>query len=77
MKEKKRNVLDYTAKWLDIIKTKQNPTPEEASWIITESLNNFREHFNSGWLDYRKSVTLADHCGIIPGDCVAVEWKGK
>ena len=77
MKDNTNEVLKYTEKWLEIIKTKQNPTPDEAGWIIKESLNNFREHFNEGWLDYRKSVTLADQCGIIPGDCVAVEWKGK
>lgn len=75
--KKKNPILEYTAKWIDVIKTKQDPTPEEADWIIRESLTNFREHFNAGWLDYRKSVTLADKCGIIPGDCVAVEWKGK
>lgn len=77
MPKKKIPTLPYIETWMDIIKEKQNPTPEEANWIIRESLHNFREHFNAGWLDYRKSVTLADHCGIIPGDCVAVEWRGK
>ncbi len=77
MKEKKKKILEYSAKWLDVIKQPNDPLPDEAGWIIKESLYNFREHFNAGWLDYRKSVTLADHCGIIPGDCVAVEWKGK
>lgn len=71
------SVLDYTTRWLDIIQKKEDPTPETADWIIRESLQNFESHFNAGWLEYRKSVTLADQCGIIPGDCVAVEWKGK
>lgn len=70
MKEKKKNILNYTHKWLEIIKEKQTPTAEEADWIIEESLHNFREHFNAGWLEYRKSVTLA-------GDHAAVEWKGS
>lgn len=77
MKENKKETIDYINKWLEVIEEKQNPTPKEAEWIIKESLTNFREHFNAGWLDYRKSVTLADQCWIIPGDCVAVEWKWK
>ena len=35
-----------------------------------ESKYNFAEHFNKGWLDYRKSVTEA-------GDWAAVEWTGS
>ena len=50
------------------IEEKQTPTIEEADWIASESLANFREHFNAGWLEYRKSVTLA-------GDHAAIEWK--
>ncbi len=67
MKAKKQSVLEYTHKWLEIIKEKQTPTRAEADWIIDESLHNFREHFNAGWLEYRKSVTLS-------GDHAAVEW---
>ncbi|MCX7706388.1 MAG: aminotransferase class III-fold pyridoxal phosphate-dependent enzyme, partial [Anaerolineae bacterium] len=37
---------------------------------IEESLENFAEHFNRGWLDYRKSVTEA-------GDWAATEWTGE
>ena len=77
MKEKKKNILDYTHKWLEVIKEKQTPTPEEANWIVKESVHNFNEHFNRWWMEYRKSVTLADHCGIIPGECVGVEWTGR
>ena len=67
-KESKKKVLEYTHKWLEIIKEKQTPTQKEADWIAGESLSNFREHFNAGWLEYRKSVTLA-------GDHSAIEWK--
>ena len=70
MKASKQNVLNYTHKWLDVIKDKKAPTPEEADWISDESLYNFREHFNAGWLEYRKSVTLA-------GQHAAIEWKGR
>jgi putrescine aminotransferase len=31
---------------------------------------NFAEHFNRGWLEYRKSVTEA-------GQWAATEWNGK
>jgi putrescine aminotransferase len=69
-KESKKQILDYTHKWLEVIKEKQAPTAEEARWIGEESLHNFHEHFNAGWLDYRKSVTLA-------GQHAAIEWKGR
>jgi putrescine aminotransferase len=69
-KESKKQVLAYTHKWLEVIKEKQAPTPEEASWIEEESLYNFREHFNAGWLEYRKSVTVA-------GQHASIEWKGR
>ena len=38
--------------------------------MIEEAKYNFAEHFNKGWLDYRKSVTEA-------GDWTAVEWTGQ
>ena len=69
-KPSKQTVIDYSHKWLEIIKEKQTPTAAEADWIASESLSNFREHFNEGWLEYRKSVTLA-------GDHAAIEWKGN
>jgi putrescine aminotransferase len=64
----KQTTIGYAERWLDIIKEKQTPTIEEADWIASESLSNFREHFNEWWLEYRKSVTLA-------GDHAAIEWK--
>ena len=53
-KQSTKNVLTYAEKWLDIIKSEKTPTKSEADWMIDESLLNFREHFNAGWLDYRK-----------------------
>ena len=60
--------LSYSNRWLDLIK---NPvvTEEQGKQIIEESTSNFAEHFNRGWLDYRKSVTEA-------GDWAATEWTG-
>jgi putrescine aminotransferase len=54
---------------MDII---QNPSvsDEVGKQIIDESKYNFAEHFNRGWLEYRKSVTEA-------GDWAATEWTGS
>lgn len=64
------NALSYSSQWLDIIKQGNFPEETQAKWIIEESKNNFAEHFNRGWLEYRKSVTEA-------GDWASVEWSGK
>jgi putrescine aminotransferase len=34
------------------------------------SKKNFGDHFNAGWLEYRKSVTQG-------GDFACTEWRGK
>jgi putrescine aminotransferase len=61
--------LEYAERWIGIIqKSELNET--EAHQIIEESKQNFAEHFNRGWLEYRKSVTEA-------GDWAAVEWTGS
>ncbi|HEX6271151.1 MAG TPA: aminotransferase class III-fold pyridoxal phosphate-dependent enzyme [Anaerolineales bacterium] len=64
------NALQYAERWLDIIEHKNTFTEEEAKGIIEESKENFAEHFNRGWLEYRKSVTEA-------GDWASVEWTGE
>jgi putrescine aminotransferase len=63
------DALSYSSQWLDII-FQDSVDEKQAKWIITESKHNFAEHFNKGWLDYRKSVTEA-------GDWAAVEWTGS
>ena len=63
------NALSYSNQWLDIIKQGNFPEEAQAKWIINESKNNFAEHFNRNWLEYRKSVTEA-------GDWASVEWSG-
>lgn len=64
------DALDYSNRWLDIIHKNEFPTVEEAHRIIDESKQNFAEHYNRNWLEYRKSVTEA-------GDWAAVEWSGS
>ena len=61
---------EYAQKWLEIIKNPERPPEEMGKWIIDESMHNFAEHFNKGWLDYRKSVTQS-------GQWAATEWTGR
>jgi len=61
--------IAYSQRWLEIIQKKE-VTEAEGKQIIEESKANFAEHFNKGWLDYRKSVTEA-------GDWAAAEWTGS
>jgi putrescine aminotransferase len=69
MKQTLDEAVNFAQRWIDIIH-KQSVSEEEAKAIIEESKYNFAEHFNRGWLDYRKSVTEA-------GDWAAVEWTGS
>ncbi|HEY3473421.1 MAG TPA: aminotransferase class III-fold pyridoxal phosphate-dependent enzyme [Anaerolineales bacterium] len=64
------DALDYSSRWLDLIHRTEFPSVEEAHAIIDESKQNFAEHYNRNWLEYRKSVTEA-------GDWAAVEWTGS
>ncbi len=61
--------LRYSQRWLEIIK-RTDVDEALAKEIIAESKHNFAEHFNKGWLEYRKSITEA-------GDWAAVEWTGS
>jgi len=64
------SALQYAERWLDIIENKGTFSEADAKGIIEESKENFAEHFNRGWLEYRKSVTEA-------GDWASVEWSGE
>lgn len=68
MPQNLNEALEYSQRWLEIIE-KPGVPEEEGKQIIEESRYNFAEHFNRGWLDYRKSVTEA-------GDWAATEWTG-
>ncbi len=64
-----QEAVEYSNRWLEIIK--QPSVPDDiGKWIIEESQRNFAEHFNKGWLEYRKSVTEA-------GDWAVTEWTGS
>ena len=66
-----QEAMDYSAKWLEIIKKDTEELEiSTARWISEETKNNFVNHFNAGWVEYRKSMTEA-------GDYGAVEWRGK
>jgi putrescine aminotransferase len=64
------DALEYSSRWLDLIHSTGFPPEAEAKKIIEESRENFADHFNKGWLEYRKSVTEA-------GDWASVEWTGQ
>ena len=68
MQQNLNDALAYSQRWLEIIKKSDVPE-DEGKWICEESKYNFAEHFNRGWLDYRKSVTEA-------GDWAVTEWTG-
>jgi putrescine aminotransferase len=63
------DALAYSRRWLELIRQPE-VTEVEGKKIIEESQYNFAEHFNKGWLDYRKSVTEA-------GDWAVTEWTGS
>src|SRR4030042_80243 len=69
MSKSHEDAIAFAQRWIEIIH-KTEVTEEEAKSIIEESKYNFAEHFNRGWLDYRKSITEA-------GDWAAVEWTGS
>jgi putrescine aminotransferase len=63
------DAMAYSRRWMDIIEMDQ-VSEDMGKQIIDEAKYNFAEHFNKGWLDYRKSVTEA-------GDWAATEWTGS
>ncbi len=69
MPQSLEEALGYAQRWTEIIH-KPVVSEEEGKQIIEESKQNFAEHFNRGWLEYRKSVTEA-------GDWAATEWSGN
>ncbi len=68
-KKQKINALKYANKWLEIIKDENHPKEDLSKWIIDESVHNFAEYFNEGWLEDRKSIREAGHFA-------STEWKG-
>ncbi len=69
MPQNLQDALSYSSRWLELIE-KPEVSEIEGKQIIEESVKNFSEYFNKGWLEYRKSVTEA-------GDWACVEWTGR
>jgi putrescine aminotransferase len=75
------DAIKYSQRWIDIIH-KAEVTPQEAREIVEETVHNFDQHFNSGFLEYRKSVTVAEGyaatewtgCGAIVQDVMGRQW---
>lgn len=70
MSKKLKNAQKYSEKWLKIIEKVELPDKKMAKWIIDESLDNFANHFNAGWLKYKKSITESDGYAV-------TEWNGE
>lgn len=69
MSQSLNEALEYANLWIERIH-KPSLSEQEAKQVIDESKSNFAEHYNRGWLDYRKSITEA-------GDWAATEWTGR
>jgi len=61
----KDDVLKESSRILDYI-LKEELAEDEKDRIIADSIENFNEHVNPGWLEYRKSVST---------DAAFVEWE--
>lgn len=59
---------DYSKHWLEIIH-KDSLTAAEAERMMRETVANFSNHFNRGFLEFRKSVEAS-------GERAAIEWSG-
>ena len=65
MSSSKKEVLNQASRVLDYI-MKPELSEEEKKRIIDDSVDNFNQHVNPGWLLYRKSVST---------DATFVEWE--
>lgn len=64
-----KEAIGYAQRWLEII-GKEELDEATAKEVSRETVDNFVNHFNRGWVEYRKSVTEA-------GDHAATEWRGE
>ena len=58
-------VLKESSRILDYI-LKDELAEEDKDRIVSDSIDNFNQHVNPGWLEYRKSVST---------DATFVEWE--
>lgn len=64
MRATQAEVLKEASKYVDLIR-KQTLTDEEKDFVVADSIPNFNQFVNPGWLEYRKSVSA---------DATFVEW---
>ncbi len=69
MTEPRKEALDLANDWLDLT-SKTELSEKEAQGVITDAKENFANHVNRGWLEYRKGATEA-------GQWAATEWTGS
>jgi putrescine aminotransferase len=69
MDKSREEALTLAQDWLSLT-AKPELTQDEARAVITDAKENFGNHVNRGWLEYRKSVTEA-------GQWAATEWTGS
>ncbi|MEJ2170211.1 MAG: hypothetical protein P8X90_32320, partial [Desulfobacterales bacterium] len=66
-----KTALAEAKQMVDVILTPPEKTPLEVrEGIARNTVRNFRDHINKGFLDYRKSVTEA-------GSFAVTEWTGQ
>ena len=65
MSSKKEAALQEATRVLQYI-LKDELTEDDKNQIVKDSIENFNEHVNPGWLEYRKSVST---------DATFVEWE--
>jgi putrescine aminotransferase len=63
------HALETSRHYLSIIESK-TLTRQQAEDLVALTVRNFADHYNPGFLEYRKSVTEG-------GDFAAVEWSGR
>ncbi len=63
-------VVKESQKWLDIISKADKLSPAKKKMVVKETVKSFGTYFNSGFLDYRKSVAEAEQYA-------AIEWTGQ
>ncbi len=68
-KPKTDDALSVARRYLDIIHA-DSLSQEQAQALARLTVDNFANHYNSGFLQYRKSVTEG-------GEFAAVEWSGR
>jgi putrescine aminotransferase len=63
-----RQALNDSQQYLNVVH-KSKLSKSEAEWLVETTVSNFAKYYNSGFIEYRKSVAEA-------GDFAAVEWMG-